>query len=43
MRNARASEDKSESGGDGTVETIEKVYGDKKAVADVVESAMNIA
>ena len=41
MRNARNS-DEGEAKGP-TVETIEKVYGDKRGVADVVETAVNIA
>lgn len=39
MRNTRRSE---ESKGD-TVETIDKVFGDKRAVANVVETAMHVA
>ena len=41
MRNARKSEEGEAKGP--TVETIEKVYGDKRGVADVVETAVNIA
>lgn len=36
-------DDKSAGGKDGTVETIERVYGDEKGVANVVETAMNVA
>ena len=43
MRNARASEDRTEEPKSETVETIEKVFGDKKGVSDVVESAMHVA
>ena len=40
MRHARGSEDE---GKEQAVETIEKVFGDKKAVGDVVETAIHIA
>ena len=43
MRNARRSEDGGEDSKKETVETIEKVFGDKKAVADVVENALHVA
>ena len=42
MRNARKSEEGGDEKGE-VAETMDKVYGDKRAVADVVESAINIA
>lgn len=42
-RNAHHAEDEGKESKDGTVETIERVYGDKKAVAGVVETAVNLA
>jgi hypothetical protein len=43
MRHARASEDGNQDSKEEATETIEKVFGDKKAVADVVETAIHIA
>ena len=44
MRQAHQSEDRSEDGKKvGTVETIERVFGDEKGVADVAETAMYVA
>lgn len=42
-RNARHSEEESKESKDGNVETIERVYGDKKGVAGVVETAVHVA
>ena len=43
MRNARQSEEGEDVKGGEVAETMEAVYGDKRGVADVVETAVNIA
>ena len=43
MRDARASEEKDEETKDAGTQAVEKVFGDRKAVADVVETAMHVA
>ena len=43
MRYARGSEDEKKDSKEEAIETIEKVFGDKKAVGDVVETAIHIA
>jgi tellurite resistance protein len=43
LRDVRQSEEKDEEVKGETAETIERVYGDKRAVAGVVETAMNVA
>ena len=44
MRNGSDSDDDKSTGGkDGTVQTIERVFGDEKGVSAVVETAMHVA
>lgn len=43
MRHARGSDDSIKDSKEEAAETIEKVFGDKKAVGDVVETAIHTA
>ncbi len=43
LRNTHGSDDENEDAKGEATETIEVVYGDRKAVAGVVETAMNVA
>jgi len=39
----QTSSDGQEKGADGTVETIERVWGDERGIADIMETALNVA
>ena len=43
QRNTHASESNDNEGNDDGTKAVEKVFGDKKAVADVVATAMHVA